>query len=44
VDARPRRRIESVVLDGDIRGQWLLDVWDFFAKHAWHSELGIPWA
>jgi hypothetical protein len=43
VDARPRRRIESVVLDGDIREQWLLDVRDFFANHAWYSEMGIPW-
>lgn len=44
VDARPRHRIESVVLDGEIREQWRLNVRDFFAKHAWYSEMGIPWA
>jgi chaperone BCS1 len=43
VDARPRRRIESVVLDGDIRDHLLQDVQDFFAKRAWYAEMGIPW-
>lgn len=43
VDARPRRRIESVVLDGDIREDLLSDVRDFFAKRAWYAEMGIPW-
>jgi mitochondrial chaperone BCS1 len=43
VDARPRRRIESVVLDGDIRNLLLHDVQNFFAKRAWYAELGIPW-
>lgn len=42
-DARPRRRIDSVVLDGDIRDQLLDDVQDFFAKRAWYAEMGIPW-
>jgi chaperone BCS1 len=43
VDAQPRRRIESVVLDGDIRDHLLQDVQDFFAKRAWYAEMGIPW-
>jgi len=43
VDARPRRRIESVILDGNIREQLLQDVRGFFAKRAWYAEMGIPW-
>jgi chaperone BCS1 len=42
-DARPRRRIDSVVLDGEIRGRLLDDVQDFFAKRAWYADMGIPW-
>ncbi len=42
-DARPRRRIDSVVLADDIRDHLLNDVQDFFSKRAWYAEMGIPW-
>lgn len=42
-DARPRRAIDSVVLDGQIRQQLLDDVQSFFAKRSWYAQIGIPW-
>ncbi len=42
-DARPRRRIDSVVLDGEIRDRLLDDVQGFFQKRAWYAQMGIPW-
>ena len=42
-DSRPRRRIDSVVLDGDLRERLLADIDEFFARRQWYAELGIPW-
>lgn len=42
-DARPRRAIDSVVLDGQIRQHLLDDVQSFFAKRSWYAQIGIPW-
>jgi chaperone BCS1 len=42
-DARPRRAIDSVVLDGGIRQHLLDDVQAFFAKRSWYAQIGIPW-
>jgi mitochondrial chaperone BCS1 len=42
-DARPRRAINSVVLDGDIRQRLLDDAQAFFVKRSWYASMGIPW-
>lgn len=42
-DARPRRAIDSVILDGEIRQQLLADVTAFFSKRSWYEKIGIPW-
>ncbi len=42
-DARPRRAIDSVVLDGDIRQRLLDDAQAFFEKRSWYAAMGIPW-
>ncbi len=42
-DARPRRAIDSVVLDGQIRQSLLEDARGFFAKRSWYAQMGIPW-
>lgn len=42
-DARPRRAIDSVVLDGQIRQRLLEDARGFFAKRSWYAQMGIPW-
>lgn len=42
-DARPRRDITSVVLDGEIRQRLLDDVRSFFSKRSWYAQMGIPW-
>ena len=42
-DARPRRAINSVVLDGDIRQRLLDDAQSFFVKRSWYASMGIPW-
>lgn len=42
-DARPRRAIDSVVLDGEIRQRLLDDVQKFFSKRSWYAQMGIPW-
>lgn len=42
-EARPRRRIESVILNGEIRDQLLNDVRDFFGRRSWYAQMGIPW-
>ncbi|MDD4912571.1 MAG: AAA family ATPase [Sideroxydans sp.] len=42
-DARPRRDITSVVLDGEIRQRLLEDVRGFFSKRSWYAQMGIPW-
>ena len=42
-DSRPRRGIDSVVLDGDLRERLLADIDQFFGRRQWYAELGIPW-
>lgn len=42
-DARPRRAIDSVVLEGDIRQRLLTDAQAFFSKRGWYADMGIPW-
>ena len=42
-DAKPRRKLESVVLAGNIREQLVADIEQFFQRRAWYGEMGIPW-
>jgi chaperone BCS1 len=42
-DAKPRRKLESVVLAGNIREQLVLDIEQFFTRRTWYGEMGIPW-
>ena len=42
-DSRPRRRIDSVVLEGNLRQRLLDDITEFFERRQWYADLGIPW-
>ena len=41
--SRPRRPIESVLLDKNVKERLLLDAKDFLKTETWYSERGIPW-
>ncbi len=42
-DSKPRRPIDSVVLEGNVRDDLLADINKFFVSRDWYSKLGIPW-
>ncbi len=42
-DAKPRRSLDSVVLDADAAKQLHDDIHEFFARRQWYAQLGIPW-
>ena len=42
-DAKPRRRLDSVVLEGDIRERLVADIRQFFNRRQWYADMGIPW-
>jgi len=42
-DSRPRRHINSVILEGETAQQLISDVQEFFQRRQWYADLGIPW-
>lgn len=42
-DAKPRRRLDSLVLAPGIRETIVADIRQFFSRRAWYAEMGIPW-
>ncbi len=42
-DSRPRRQINSVILEGETAQQLISDVQEFFQRRQWYADLGIPW-
>lgn len=42
-DSKPRRRLDSVVLDEGVARQLHDDIHEFFARRDWYARLGIPW-
>lgn len=42
-DAKPRRSLDSVVLDADAARQLHDDIHEFFARRQWYAQLGVPW-
>ncbi len=42
-DTKPRRSLESVVLDEGVARRLYDDIHEFFARREWYAQLGIPW-
>lgn len=42
-DTKPRRSLDSVVLDEGVADRLHDDVHEFFARREWYARLGIPW-
>jgi mitochondrial chaperone BCS1 len=42
-DTKPRRPLESVVLDEGAAHRLLDDIHEFFARREWYERMGIPW-
>ena len=42
-DSKPRRSLESVVLDEGVARQLHDDIHGFFARREWYAQMGIPW-
>ncbi|MCS6997254.1 MAG: AAA family ATPase [Casimicrobiaceae bacterium] len=42
-DAKPRRRLDSLVLAPGLREQLVADIRQFFDRRAWYAQMGIPW-
>ncbi len=42
-DAKPRRSLDSVVLDADAARSLHDDIHGFFDRRDWYAKLGIPW-
>jgi hypothetical protein len=43
-DSRPRRHINSVILEGETAQRLINDVQEFFQRRQWYADLGIPGA
>lgn len=43
VDTKPRRSLESVVLDVGVAKRLHADIHEFFSRREWYAQLGIPW-
>ncbi len=42
-DSKPRRSLESVVLDEGVARRLHDDIHEFFSRRDWYAQLGIPW-
>lgn len=42
-DSKPRRSLDSVVLDEGVARHLHDDIHGFFARRAWYAQMGIPW-
>ncbi len=42
-DTKPRRSLESVVLDSGVSARLQGDIHEFFERREWYAQLGIPW-
>jgi mitochondrial chaperone BCS1 len=42
-DSKPRRSLDSVVLDAGVAKRLRDDIHDFFARRDWYAQMGIPW-
>jgi hypothetical protein len=42
-DSKPRRSLDSVVLDEGVARRLHDDIHEFFSRRAWYAQMGIPW-
>lgn len=42
-DTKPRRSLDSVVLDAGVARKLHDDIHEFFARREWYAQMGIPW-
>jgi hypothetical protein len=42
-DSKPRRSLDSVVLDEGVAKQLHDDIHEFFSRREWYAQMGIPW-
>ncbi len=42
-DSKPRRSLDSVVLDEGVAAKLHDDIHEFFARREWYAQMGIPW-
>ena len=42
-DSKPRRSLESVVLEEGVARQLHDDIHEFFGRREWYAQMGIPW-
>ncbi len=42
-DSKPRRSLDSVVLDAGVTKRLHDDIHGFFARRDWYAQMGIPW-
>jgi chaperone BCS1 len=42
-DSKPRRSLDSVVLDEGVAQRLHDDIHEFFSRRAWYAQMGIPW-
>ena len=42
-DTKPRRSLDSVVLDEGVARHLHDDIHEFFARREWYAQMGIPW-
>ena len=40
---RPKRRLQTVVLDDDIKKRLMEDANEFLRSEQWYADRGIPW-
>jgi mitochondrial chaperone BCS1 len=42
-DSKPRRSLDSVVLDEGVAQHLYDDIHEFFSRREWYAQMGIPW-
>jgi chaperone BCS1 len=42
-DSKPRRKLDSVVLDEGVARHLHDDIHEFFGRRGWYAQMGIPW-
>jgi chaperone BCS1 len=42
-ESKPRRRLDSVVLQSGVAQQLVDDIRGFFGRREWYAQMGIPW-